>query len=49
MRFNKKEGHFIPDNVNPASDEFASRLLEQELAAESKEVYNTVASAWASP
>jgi hypothetical protein len=42
--FNKKLGHFSPDSVNPGADQFASRLLSEEIASESKKVYDNAKS-----
>jgi len=38
--FNKKLGHFIPDYASSAADQFASKLLTEEIKSESKKVYD---------
>lgn len=38
--FSKSKMHFVPDNVNPRSAEFAGNLLKEEIAEEIEEYYN---------
>lgn len=42
--FDKKLGHFLPDRHDPAAANFASKLLAEEIASESKDVYENAKS-----
>lgn len=39
--FEKRKGHFVPDDVNAYADSFVKRLLDDEIKEEIKEVYDS--------
>jgi hypothetical protein len=38
--FDKKKGHFVPDNVNSYADNFVKNLIDEDVAEELKEIYS---------